>query len=83
MISKANLHQYEFNTIEEYFDYIIESKTNGQHTQARELFNDLSEHQKRQFYDYLETVIYYEMHDNGKMWREEFTQIRAYFEPKK
>lgn len=83
MISKTNLHEYEFNTIEEYFDYIIESKTNGQHTQARELFNDLSEHQKRQFYDYLETLMYYEMHDNGKMWWEEFTQIRAYFEPKK
>ena len=38
MVSKKELKDYEFADITEYYDYILESKQNGQHNQAKELF---------------------------------------------
>ena len=47
MIGKKILKKYEFKTIEEYFDYIEDSKINGQFPQVRELFKRLSKSQQK------------------------------------
>ena len=54
MISKKDLKVYEYNHINEYFDYVITSEINGQRKQARELISDLSKQQKKDFFYYLE-----------------------------
>ena len=42
----------DFTSIEEYFDYINDSLINGNRTQVKELYNDMDESQKRQFFRY-------------------------------
>ena len=54
MISKKDLKVYEYNHINEYFDYVITSEINGKRKQARELISDLSKQQKKDFFYYLE-----------------------------
>jgi hypothetical protein len=53
MIGKATLKEYGFNTLEDYCNYIVDSQINGQHRQVKELFNKLSEDQKRFFIGWL------------------------------
>ena len=65
MITQRKIKGLDLETLENYFDYIIESKINGQRKQARELFNELSNEQKKQFFDYVETAYYYDAHDNN------------------
>jgi hypothetical protein len=43
MVRKEDLKALGFRKIEQYYGYIVESRANGQHTQARELFEDLCE----------------------------------------
>lgn len=52
MIYNKDLKDYEFNNIEEYFDYIIESIINGQRKQANDLVGELSKGQKKDFMDW-------------------------------
>jgi len=52
MISKKELKDYSFTQIENYFDYITESRINGQHFQAIELFNKMNRQQKAQALKY-------------------------------
>ena len=52
MISKKDLKNYEFRSLENYFDYISESIINGQTSQAKELFNKLNRQQKAQALKY-------------------------------
>jgi len=47
MIGKKTLREYEFRTIENYFDYIQDSLINGNFSQVRELFNKLSKSQQK------------------------------------
>lgn len=68
MITKEILNDYEFNSIEDYFDYIIESKINGVHSQSKQLFNDLSDNegmqklgQKNHFFNYVNTLYNYDL----------------------
>ena len=49
MISKKTLKEYEFKCIEDYFNYIIESKINGNYSQVKDLIKNLSKEQKRDF----------------------------------
>lgn len=65
MVTQNKIKGLDFETLEDYFDYIIESKTNGQRTQARELFNELSNAQKKEFFNYVDTAYYYDQHDNN------------------
>jgi len=60
MVTQTIIHEYGFDTIDEYFDYIIESRANGQHKQARELFNALGNEQQGHFFNYYEIVYCYE-----------------------
>ena len=41
--------EYNWNTKEEYFDYIIESRINGQTQQVRSLFNAMTADDRREF----------------------------------
>lgn len=56
MISKKTIYGLDFATLEDYFIYIIDSKTNGQQKQARELYKDLSARQKNNFLMYLNQI---------------------------
>jgi len=57
MVSKKTIYGLDFATLEDYFNYIIDSKTNGQQKQAKQLYKDLSTRQKNNFVMYL-TQIY-------------------------
>lgn len=52
MVSKAKIKALDFETIEEYFDYIAESIVNGQIQQAKTLVNDLSKKQLKEAFNY-------------------------------
>lgn len=54
MIGKTTLKNYEFKTIEDYFDFILDSEINGQRSQVKNLYNKLSRDQKKQFYNYIQ-----------------------------
>jgi len=41
--------EYDFNTKEEYFNYIVESLINGNRTQVKELFNQMKPESKNEF----------------------------------
>ncbi len=56
MVSANKIKGLDFETIEEYFQYIIDSITNGQKSQAKNLFIDLSAKQKLDFYHYVEMM---------------------------
>ena len=56
MVSKKTIYGLDFATLEDYFIYIIDSKTNGQQKQARELYKDLSTRQKNNFLMYLNQI---------------------------
>lgn len=48
MVSKTYLKAYGFKTMEDYFDYILLSKINGQYTQVSALILKMSKEQKRE-----------------------------------
>ena len=52
MISKKDLKNYEFNDLNRYYEYIVESRINGQFEQVNELIQKLS------YSQYMEFVIY-------------------------
>ncbi len=54
MVSMKILRDYSFNTIVEYYEYILQSITNGQRKQAIALVQILSSKQKKQAIEYLE-----------------------------
>lgn len=49
MVSKKLLKDYQFQGIDNYFGYIIDSHTNGQFKQMKELISKLSKQQKKDF----------------------------------
>lgn len=53
MITKKDLKDYDFNSMDDFYNYIIESKENGQFTQVKELINQLSTKQYFGFLEYL------------------------------
>ena len=55
MVSKKTLKEYDFNDIEDYYNYIIESNTNGQRKQFTNLVKKLNKEQLVNFVNYLET----------------------------
>jgi hypothetical protein len=57
MVGILTLQSLQMETIEDYFEYILESKINGQHRQAKILFEDLEEGmqgQQAEFFRYVE-----------------------------
>lgn len=57
MVSKTTLKEYEFESMEQYFDYIVESEINGQRGQVRFLIKDMSTKQKKDAHWYLNADI--------------------------
>ena len=58
MISKKTLKEYEYKSIEDYFNYIIDSKINGNYSQVKSLIKDLSKDQKILLFNYLKNPMY-------------------------
>lgn len=54
MISKKYIKLLDFNTIEDIYNYIIDSYINGAIRQTEELINKLSKEQFKNFVDYLQ-----------------------------
>jgi ribosomal silencing factor RsfS len=55
MVSKKDITALDFSTLEQYFDYIVESKANGNYSQVTELINKLSKDQKKEFIKHLDS----------------------------
>jgi hypothetical protein len=53
MVSKKALEIYGFNSMDEFFDYIIDSKINGQNTQCVTLIKEMSGKQMKEFLKYI------------------------------
>lgn len=67
MVTKQTLSKYEFSYIEEYFEYILESKLNGQHEQSKELYDELTSVQSDEFFNWVELTYGYESEDENEM----------------
>lgn len=78
MVTKKELRSLNMS-IEEYFEYLLESKNNGQHVQARVMFNAMSEGQQKYFFEYIDTLLFYEV-DMDEM-VSEMIDFRNYFKP--
>lgn len=54
MVNDSTLKTLQFEYMETYFEYIIASRENGNHAQARQLFSELSEGMQGQRVDFFE-----------------------------
>ena len=54
MVTANTIKSFDMESIEDYFEYIMTSKYNGQHKQTIELFRKLSKKQKEEFFKYVE-----------------------------
>lgn len=76
MVTKRDLARKDM-CIDEYFEYILFNKEQGNTPIARELFNDLSEKQREEFFEYSETLHFYDV-DEGEL-VSEMINFRNYF----
>lgn len=67
MIKDKDLKAYDFQDITEYFEYIVESRTNGQRKQAKDLYASLSEAQKESFKDWFYVWNHYDIADDNEI----------------
>jgi hypothetical protein len=58
MVSIQTIKSLDFASLDEYFEYIVDSRTNGQLQQARELYNNLSDKQKKGFEDWFLNIYF-------------------------
>jgi hypothetical protein len=79
MVTNSTLGMLDMKSIQEYFGYIIDSKINGQHTQAKDLFNQLSDAQSDEFFNWIEEAYFYEALDNGDDIESELESLINYF----
>jgi len=78
MVSQKLIKSYDFDTIEDYFNYIIDSKINGQRAQAKELYNTLSQTQKDSFTRWYLAFYYYDAVDNDTDAVTEWDKLQTY-----
>jgi hypothetical protein len=78
MVSKKLIKSLDFETIEDYFNYIVDSKINGNRQQAQELYNNLSTRQKEAFAMWYQIFYYYEAIDNDTTAELEYTNLITY-----
>ena len=76
MVTKKDLQDFNLS-LEEFFEYIVESKNIGAHNQACFLFSLMSEEQQRQFFDYVDVTYFYEVDQDEMV--SEFTNFKNYF----
>jgi hypothetical protein len=53
MISKTTLKQYDFNSLDDYFNMTLESKINGNFSQAENQFKKMDKIQKIEFIEFV------------------------------
>jgi hypothetical protein len=68
MIYKKDLKIYEIDTIEKYFDMVVESENNGQFTQVVDQLANMSLEQRFDFLEYLIGSIYIELAVSERTW---------------
>lgn len=56
MISKKYIKDLGFNELNDVYNYIVESKINGNYSQTKELLKKLSKDQRKDFITYLENT---------------------------
>jgi len=49
MIGKKTLKDYGYKTIDQYYDYIVESLINGNHSQVKDLVKAFTNEQRKDF----------------------------------
>ena len=54
MVTTKKIHALDFETIEDYFNYILDSQANGQPQQVKKLIQDLSKGQKKDLMYYIQ-----------------------------
>ena len=67
---------YGFHSAHEYFEYIVDSITNGQKAQARHLFHSMEGSERSEFFDWAETSHFYDADDIDT----EMHQLRLFFD---
>ncbi len=60
MVTLKTIQGLDFETIEDYFEYIADSMTNGQKKQAQTLYKDLSDKQKTDFLCWYDEFAFFE-----------------------
>jgi hypothetical protein len=63
-MTKYNLKKVGLDTIEEYYQLILDTKNAHDHTKAVELFNELTPKQVDEFLSYVAESYHYEGYDN-------------------
>lgn len=58
--NKTLLNEFGFDTIDQYYKYIIESYVNGNISQSESLFRQMKRAERQNFLTYLVNVIQYE-----------------------
>jgi hypothetical protein len=79
MVTKHKIYMLDLGTIEDYFEYILESRINGQHKQSLELYNDLAPSQKLDFKGYIIELVTIDVMNTGHGARE-LNDILKYYE---
>ena len=80
MVSERDIKGLELDTIEDYFDYILDSKINGNSKQSKELFCKLSQGmqgQRAAFFDYIEALYAFDLNEPEA--REEFEALKSFY----
>ena len=67
MVTLKTIQGLDFETLYEYFEYIVDSRTNGNRQQAKELYKDLSAKQKTEFANWFDAFMHYETPENGEL----------------
>ena len=74
--SFSHYKDFDFSSWKELYEYILESKMNGQHKQSKELYKGLSDRHKVEYIDWLRETLFYD--DMPKL--KEFQQIINYYD---
>ena len=77
MVNKATLAMLEMTIIEDYFEAIMDNRS-GQPLQAKTLFDQLSNTQQSEFFDWVEQTYYYDADDMSE-YITEMQNIKNYF----
>lgn len=68
----------DFLTWDELYEYILESKLNGQHKQSKEIYKSLSKQRQVEYIDWLRETLFYDDMPDSKL--KEFQQIINYYD---
>ena len=68
----------DFSSWDELYEYILESKLNGQHKQSKEIYKSLSKQRQVEYIDWLRETLFYDEMPDGKL--KEFQKIINYYD---